>query len=190
MSLSLLVYLSILAGSSLFFLSSLIFGDGDSDHDGADHTMIDHGHGGDHDSGNAFKEIFSIRNIFLFGVGFGAAGSISAVLGQGFIFTTVMASAFGLATARVGFKMVRFFYRREMCTVNSLTYLHGEEGHVTVMIPTGGFGEVVASDGMGQTVFSMAKSSGGETIPVGSRVLVETSEDGVVYVKEIKQLNS
>lgn len=187
MSLSLLVYLSILAGSSLFFISSLFFGDGDSGHDSIDHAIADYDHGGDHE-GNAFKEIFSLRNIFLFGTGFGAAGSVSAVLGQGFLFTTMLASAFGLVTANIGFKMMKFFYRREMCTVNSLTYLHGEEGRVTVMIPAGNVGEVQASNGMGQTVFTPARSVNGEAIPLGASILVHSTEDGIVLVSEIKKI--
>ena len=187
---ALLIYLSITAGSGLFFIASLLGGDVDG-HDGVDHDVghDSHDNGGSEDKGS-LKEFVSIRNFFLFLVGFGGAGSISTVLGGGILLSLIISSLSGSVISYTGFRALRFVSRRQLNTTNSITVYHGERGRVTVSIPIGGTGEVKAFDGFGRSDFFMARSTNGQGIPFDSKVLIDSSEEGVLLVSQVREIGS
>ena len=109
-----LVFLSIGGASALFFVLSLFFGDADADTDhGFDvHHDLDHG-GADGHHGHSMSNIFSIRNLFLFGVGFGAVGAVARYYGFSMMVSSVFGTATGFVFAALGYFLFRALYAQQ-----------------------------------------------------------------------------
>src|SRR3989344_1147738 len=144
-----MVFLWILLGSvaAIAILHAL----GGDNHDGA---------GLAHD-GDAVSEILNLRNLMIFGVGFGAAGFIAHSLGQG----PIMASFWGLGFGAVMVTVAALFYHSiKQQQSNSLSdhgTLVGKKANVIIDIPESGLGEVSTSNAFGSAVNLTAQSQDG-----------------------------
>lgn len=147
-----------------------------------------HAFGGDgHDGGmmhdgDMASDILNIRNLLIFGVGFGAAGLIAHRLGQ----NPFVASFWGLG---FGFVMVvaavAFYHNIRSQESNSLSdhsTLVGRKANVTIDIPESGLGEVATSNVHGSVVNLAAQSQDGPH-KAGSTVDIVTVTGNTAIVK-------
>jgi membrane protein implicated in regulation of membrane protease activity len=194
-------FLIIMGACTLFFFLGLISGhDGHEDagtyHDFGHNGGFDHGdvvgHGDDqgHDAQvkSGFSKIFSVRTMMLFGIGFGAAGAGSKVLGAGYFLTLPLAALIGVAMAYVGGLTFKLLYSQESSTDSSVSFLVGEMGRVTTPITNQGVGEIVVNNFRNEPVHLIAQSENGITIPVGTNVRVVSAGPTRAIVREVKGL--
>jgi len=168
MTLSVLVYGSIMLGCLLFFVFSLLFSsDVEVDHDVDFHDGGD-GHGGGHDD---IPRFLSLRNIFLFGVGFGAVGAISASYGYPTLVSNILGVLSGFVSALIGWGMFVMLYKQQGSTTQNMSKLIGKSGRVTIKIPTSGVGQILVENEYGTPTHVTAESLSG-FLPVGKTVSV------------------
>lgn len=163
------VFLLILAGCLLFFVLIASFG---GDASGGD---ADAGVGGHDDGGIFTSNILAVRNLFLFGAGFGAGGAIATYLGCG----VVASSAWGIGVGVCMVVVVVWFYalvrRQQSNTVSSPEALVGKHAVVVTEIPENGIGEISATNEYGALVYIVARTRSGE-ISIGEKVIVKSVE--------------
>ncbi len=148
------LFLVILVGCFVFFLVSLIFG--------MDHGELGggHDHGGHDGDGDGFMtDLFTLRNIFLFGVGFGALGSIANAYGAGPLVSSFAGTVAGVLMAVFGAWLFRLLRKQQANSVTSLETLVGTSARVTTTIPKGGRGEIATINEHGVNVTMSAQSS-------------------------------
>ena len=138
----------------MFFFISMLFG--------ADHGDLGggHDHGGGEGDGDGFMtDLFTLRNIFLFGVGFGAIGYIARYLGAGPIGSSIAGIIAGLLMAVFGAWLFRVLREQQSNSVTSLETLVGKSARVTTTIPKEGRGEIATVNEHGVNVTMSAQSS-------------------------------
>lgn len=187
MSNMLWTYAAIAVGSGLFYALSLVFG--------GDHHHFDLGHGGgdghgDHDGDTGFKELFSIRSLLLFGLGFGVTGVLSTSAGLAAPLIPIAGAVMGIFTAFIGIQFFRLLMRQEGTTSNSLTELEGMSGKVSTYIPANGVGEILIRNYRGQAQFIRARAEDGAEIKEGQSVDVVSVAAGDLVVRRANILPS
>lgn len=119
----------------------------------------DHGtDGGD----SVTSDILSLRNLLLFGTGFGAAGSLVTHLGYGPIWATVAGLLVGVVMVVLTVSFFRSVRSQQSNSVTSLIDLVGKTGVATSRIPEDGLGEISTRNAQGTQVHLCAQSQGGE----------------------------
>lgn len=136
---------------------------------------------GDDNHGGALPNVLTIRNIMLFGVGFGASGYISSYNGNDFQTSFLVGLIFGTGTAYAGFKFFQIIRKQEGNTLTTLSTLKGADGRVITTIPATGFGEISTQNEFGSMVHLAAQSESGE-IKEGSKVRIVTIAGNVATV--------
>ncbi len=169
------VFLVILGGSFLFFVISTVFGMEHGDVDGHDH--------GDGDGEGGFMtDLFTLRNLFLFGVGFGAIGFIARYLGAGPLGSSFAGIGAGVLMAMFGAWLFRALRNQQANSIVDLETVVGKTASVITAIPEGGRGEISTTNSHGARVTMPAQSSGGAvseqtpvkvTSVVGNTAIVE-----------------
>lgn len=159
------IFLTVLAGSVVFFLLSHLF-------DMGDHG--DAGGGHDHDGGGgAFTtDLLTLRNLFLFGVGYGAIGAIARYLGAGPLGSNLWGCSAGVLMAIMGALLYRTLRNQQSNTLDNNSNLVGKQAHVTTAIPEGGRGEITTTNRFGARVCLIAQSSDG---PIAENSIVEVT---------------
>src|SRR5215831_2953149 len=149
------VFFWIMVGSMMFFAVSMIFGfdgSGDADVAGAGHVFSG-GDGAASDGGHAVSwNVFSLRNLFLFGSGFGAVGFLAMINGYGVKTAASGGLAAGVLIAGVGMWFFRLIASQESNTVTDLARLVGRRANVVSAIPVDGMGEIVTVNEYGTRV--------------------------------------
>ena len=174
------VFLTISLCCAFFFVLTAAFG---GDTSGADiDTNLDVST--DQETGVATSNFLTLRNIFLFGVGFGSAGAISSYLGNNTLISSFWGVGAGVLMAIVAAWLYRVVRRQESNTVANHESLEGQHARVITSIPENGFGEVSAFNQFGATVNLAAQSQDGAT-PVGSSVEIVTIAGNTAIVKRI-----
>lgn len=142
----------------------------------------DHGMDG-HDG--ITSELLSLRNLLLFGVGFGAAGSLVTYLGFGPVWATAAGLLVGVVMVLLTVSFFRSVRNQQSNSATSLIDLVGKTGVVTTRVPEDGLGEISTRNAQGTQVHLSAQSQGGEirsgaTIEivniVGDRAIVKPTE--------------
>lgn len=147
------------------------------------------GHGdveiGDHDgisSGENGASLLSLRNLFLFGIGFGASGLIATHLGYSLIWSSVIGIVFGGFVAFIGFWFYQTISRQQATTNTDTRNLIGKRATVTTHIPIGRFGQVTTQDEHGSTVYLTAHADGNISFEQGTSVIIIEASGNTVTV--------
>lgn len=165
-------FLTLLAVSVVAFALMSAFGHGDgeiSDHDGIS-------------SGENGPSLLSLRNLFLFGVGFGAAGSIATHLGYSLIGSSLIGFVFGCVVALIGFWFYRTISQQQATTNTDTRNLVGKRATVTTRIPTGRMGQVSTEDEHGGTIYLNAHTEGDLSFEQGVSVVIAEATGNTVVV--------
>ena len=169
------IFLVILVACLVFFMLSAVFG---GDTSGADADVM----GGDHDGVVFTSNVLTIRNFFLFGVGFGASGVIATYLGSGGFAASIWGVGAGVVMVIVGVWFYSLVRRQESNTVANPAILVGKHAVVTTPIPDGGRGEIMTSNEFSATVHLAAQSPSG-AVPTGTEVVVVSVVGNVATVQ-------
>jgi len=157
-------YLMISIFAATLFLITLVF-DFDHGHD------IDHEHGG----------FLSMRAALLFGVGFGAGGTLAMqMFGIGAFPASLAGLALGVISAMVGIKTVRLFMAQESDSTVSLRAIIDCVGYVTVPITINGIGQIVVTDSSGATHYVSARATGPYAMGEAVRIVALIGTDAFV----------
>lgn len=151
------LYFAFLLIGVLGLLSSLIFGDTDSD-GGLDHNG-DIG-GGDGDHGHDGPKILSLRVIFAFLLAFGIGGGSLYLSGKGLGFQLLTGFLAGIATAAMAFYMMKFLYSFQGNSNIDSNDLVGLTGMITIPTTSTGLAQVKV-DSKGADNQFMARSVDG-----------------------------
>lgn len=174
-----LFFWALIAGLVFFALSALFGGDGVDVHADTDSADVEH------EGAAVASQVITVRNFFLFMVGFGAAGLVA----QSFGYDAFRASGFGIAGGIVlGILGFLFFRMLKRSQGNSMAYpqkLAGRKGTVTLAIPEGGAGEISMSNEFGTRISMMARSQEG-SIAEGSAIEVVTVTGSSATVKKLQ----
>lgn len=167
-------FMLVLGVSALCLVGSHMFGhDGDISADGSD----DVSHDGDGPS------LLSFRNLFLFGLGFGAAGAIATHLGLSLVLSCIAGLAAGVIVALIGWWFYRTIGRQQATTNTNTQNLVGRRATVSTYIPIGQMGQVVTTDEYGSTVYLVARSSiEGQSFVAGETVSIVEAAGNLVRV--------
>jgi membrane protein implicated in regulation of membrane protease activity len=170
-------FVMLLGISVLGILGASLFG-----HDGDVELSDGLSHG---DSG---PSLLSLRNLFLFGLGFGAAGAIATHLGMSLVFSCIVGAISGMVIAFVGWLFYRTISKQQASTNTDTRNLIGSRATVSTRIPAGRMGQVVATDEHGSTVYLDARSSEEDrSFTEGETVFIAEAAGNLVRVA--KQLN-
>jgi membrane protein implicated in regulation of membrane protease activity len=170
-------FVMLLAVSTVGIIGASLFG-----HDGDVELSDGLSHG---DSG---PSLLSLRNLFLFGLGFGAAGAIATHLGMSLVMSCVFGGVSGLMTSLLGWLFYRTISKQQASTNTNTRSLIGSRATVSTRIPSGRMGQVVATDEHGSTVYLDARSSEGDhPFAEGDTVFITEASGNLVRVA--KQLN-
>jgi hypothetical protein len=168
-------FLWILLASGGFFLATMMFGGGDGD------SASDPGADG---HGAISWDVFSLRNLALFGVGFGAVGFLSTQMGYG-MFTSVCGGiTSGVAMVALGIWFFRLISQQESNTMTDPDALVGRGANVTTTIPANGFGEIMTVNEHGTQVSLYAQSEGGAVEKGRSVVILSVAGKNAIVQAE------
>lgn len=131
---------------------------------------------------NVVSEVLSLKNLLLFGIGFGALGGIATYLGAG----PLLASGAGLLTG-VGMVVLGvLFYRavrgQQANSSTSLNNLIGKTAVVSTRIPVQGMGEITTQNEHGTQIHLTAQSESSE-IQEGTVVIITAFAGSRAIVK-------
>jgi membrane protein implicated in regulation of membrane protease activity len=133
--------------------------------------------------GDSGPSLLSLRNLFLFGLGFGAAGTISTHLGLSLMMSCVAGASLGVVIALLGWIFYRTLSRQQVSTNNNTVDLVGSWATVATRIPAGQMGQVVTTDKSGGTVYLTARSSeAGQSFAEGETVRIVEAAGSLVRV--------
>jgi len=166
-------FLIVAVGCFLLLLGSMVLGH-DSDHD-ADH-------GADHGAGS--MNVFSVKIILAFGVGFGAGGYAGAVNGLGWLGSTLAGLAGGLLVGGIGYAFLNALYTRQGSSTVRTATLVGAIGVVDTGIDADGVGRIVVTMASGQETF-LAKSATGKPLPLNTSVKIVRVEGSIMSVEPL-----
>jgi membrane protein implicated in regulation of membrane protease activity len=165
-------FFTLLMASLLCFVLSSAFGHGDDGGDAGDGIS----------TGDNGPSVLSLRNLFLFGIGFGAAGSVATHLGYPLVISSVCGVVFGVSIALAGFWFYRTISRQQATTNTDTRNLVGKKATVSAHISQGRMGQIVTQDEHGGTVYLSALSSGAHDISQGTQVVITEASGGTVTV--------
>lgn len=172
-------FVMLLGISVLGILGASLFG-----HDGDVELMSD---GLSH--GDSGPSLLSLRNLFLFGLGFGAAGAIATHLGMSLVYSCIVGAVSGLVIAFVGWLFYRTISKQQASTNTDTRSLVGSRATVATRIPAGRVGQVVTTDEHGSTIYLDARSSeAARTFAEGETVFIAEAAGNLVRV-QATQLN-
>lgn len=184
------IFLWIMGGSVLFFVFTWLLGlseGGDHDvgidlHDGGGDI-----HGGDIHDGDApdhhdGPRVFSIRNFALFGMGFGATGTIATQAGCSTVEASLWGASTGVVMVWLIYMLYKMLYSQQASSISNLENIRNRPGVVSIRIPENGIGEVQTKNEYGVTVTVTAQSVSGE-IPVGTKVFILSFVSGHAQVE-------
>jgi membrane protein implicated in regulation of membrane protease activity len=143
-------------------------------HDGHDGGL---GHDGDMTS-----DILNIRNLIIFGVGFGAAGFIAQRLGQNPFVSSFWGLGFGVVMIVAAATFYHNIRKQESNSLADHGTLVGKRASVTTTIPESGYGEVSTANAFGAAVNLTAQSQDGAHM-AGSIVEIVTVVGNTATVK-------
>ncbi len=166
-------FLTLLGASALFFILASLFG-GDDSGGGDDGSEMSHG-----DDGPSF---LSIRNLYLFGMGFGAAGAIATHMDVSLVWAIIIGCCFGLLMAAIGWLFFRSVAKQQASTNTSTHSLIGKTAVVSSYIPAGRMGQVSAHDEHGSRVYLDARGEQGCAYNEGDTVRIIDSIGHMVTV--------
>jgi membrane protein implicated in regulation of membrane protease activity len=109
--------------------------------------------------GESGPSLLSLRNLFLFGLGFGSAGAIATHLGASIVLSCVAGAVTGLVVAFVGWLFYRTISKQQATTNTNTVSLVGSRAVVSTHIPVGRMGQVVTNDQHGSTMYLDARAS-------------------------------
>lgn len=171
------VFVAIAIGAFMIVAGGFLFGhDHDFDH-GVDH---DTGHESGVDT-HGIIGIFSMRVIFTFIMGFGAAGAIALHYGAGYPIASVIGVAVGMVLAALMYGIMMLFIEQQASSVTPTDSLVGCTGTVTVPIDKGGMGEVGVSVAGEYHTFT-ARTHDCGTLAKGIAVRIVAASGSVVTV--------
>lgn len=167
-------FFTLLIASVLFFVLSSHFGHDDGGGDtGGDGGIT---------SGDNGPSLLSLRNLFLFGVGFGAAGCVATHLGYSLIISSIFGVVFGAIVAFIGFWFYRAISRQQATTNTDTRNLVGKKATVSTHIPQGRMGQIVTQDEHGGTVYLNARTEADYDVDQGMQVVITEASGGTVTV--------
>ena len=183
------LYILMLTVGMLTTVVSFLMGSGhDADGDGHfDH--IDH-FGSDHSPGNpdgghggvTVSQIFSIRNIFAFLAGYGAAGILALQAGLSGPWSAVVGLIAGVLFAYIIFMVYRVLGKQQSNSMPSLVRLAGKRAVVVTPIPLDGLGEIRLNNEYGVSTTLPARAEG-KPFPADASVIVVSVDAGTATVK-------
>ncbi len=160
-----IIFVAIAIGAFMIVAGGFLLGhDHDFDHD-VDHDV---GHEGGVDT-HGIIGIFSLRVIFTFVMGFGAAGAIALHYGAGYPIASVIGIAVGIVLAALMYGIMMLFIEQQASSVTETDSLVGCTGTVTVPIDKDGMGEVGVSIGGEYHTFTARAHDRG---PLGKGIIV------------------
>ena len=163
-------FMTLLIASTLFFALSSVFGHDDGGADAGD--GVTHGDNG--------PSLLSLRNLLLFGIGFGAAGSVATHLGYSLMLASSAGAAFGVVVTFLGLMFYRAIGRQQATSNTNTQKLIGRKAVVTTQIPLGRLGQVSMRDELGGTVYLDARSGESTTIEQGELVYITDAAGSLV----------
>lgn len=169
-------FLTICIACSAVFLISLLLG-----HDVEIGDLADFSGGHEHGDG-----WLSLRSLMMFGVGFGAAGTLSSYAGHPALVASGFGLIAGLVSAAVGVTAARFLVSQEGDSTPRLERLAGRRGRVTLAIPEWGTGQICVVNEFGATAYLSAIAKG--QIAEGAIVtVVGVASGGTLMVEEKRE---
>ncbi len=123
-----------------------------------------HDHGGDGESDGLMTNLFTLRNFFIFALGFGASGAIAARLGANDLIASIWGLVAGVLLALLGSALYRAMRGQQASSLTHSNALVGKRAKVLTAIPSGGRGEITTTNAQGTTVALPARSSSGEIV--------------------------
>lgn len=166
-------FLTVAVGCFLLLLGSMVLGH-DSDHD-ADHG-VDHGSGG--------MNVFSIKIVLAFGVGFGAGGYVGAANGLGWLGSSLTGLFGGLVVGGIGYAFLNALFTRQGSSTVRSDSLVGLTGIVDTTIDADGIGRIVVTMASGQETF-LAKSATGKPLALNTSVKIVRVEGTIMSVEPV-----
>ena len=133
--------------------------------------------------GDSGPSLLSIRNLFLFGLGFGAAGAIATHLGMSLVFSCIVGATTGLVIAFVGWLFYKTISKQQASTNTNTKNLVGNSASVSTRITAGRMGQIVTTDEHGSSIYLYARSSEeGQSFTEGETVIISEAEGNLVRV--------
>lgn len=166
-------FLTVAVGCFLLLVGSMVLGH-ESDHD-ADH---------DSDHGGSAMNVFSVKIILAFGVGFGAGGYIGAANGLLWLGSSLSGLAGGLVVGGIGYAFLNALYTRQGSSTIRTDTLVGAVGIVDTGIDPDGVGRIVVSLPSGQETF-LAKSATGKALTLNTSVRIVRVEGTIMSVEPL-----
>lgn len=167
-------FLTVAVGCFVLLLGSMMMGH-DQDHDGGG----DH----DHDAGGAMN-VFSVKVVLMFGVGFGAGGFIGARNDLQWLGSSLSGLVGGLIVGGIGYAFLNALFSRQGSSTVQTGTLVGVTGIVDTGIDAQGIGRVMVSLPSGQETF-LAKSATGSAIPLNTSVRIVRVEGSILSVEPL-----
>jgi membrane protein implicated in regulation of membrane protease activity len=164
-------FLTVAVGCFLLLLGSMVFGH-ESEHE-AEH---------DADHGGSGMNVFSVKIVLAFGVGFGAGGYIGAVNGLQWLGSTLSGLLGGLVVGGLGYAFLNALYTRQGSSTVRTDTLVGALGIVDTGIDADGVGRIVVSMPSGQQTF-LAKSATGKPLNLNTSVRIVRVEGSIMSVE-------
>lgn len=172
MAISQMMGFMLVLGTSVFVLVIMsFFGHDDIE---VSHGLTDGDHG---------PSLLSVRNLFLFAAGFGAAGGIATHLGYAVVPACLWGGLSGVVTALLGWLFYRTISNQQSSTNTNTRSLIGRRATVSTHIPAGQVGQVVTTDPHGSTIYLDARSSEeGQVFAEGEAVRITDAAGNLVRV--------
>lgn len=177
-----LVFVAIAIAAFMIVAGGFLFGhDHDFDH-GVDHDVS-------HEAGvdtHGIIGIFSLRVVFTFVMGFGAAGAIALYYGAGYPVASLVGVAAGMVLAALMYGIMLLFIEQQASSVTPTDSLLGCTGTVIVPIDKDSMGEVGVSVGGEYHTFTarahdcgpLGKGSAVRVVAVAGSILTVDKADG------------
>jgi membrane protein implicated in regulation of membrane protease activity len=176
-----MIFVAIAIAAFMIVAGGFLFGhDHDFDH-GIDHDLS---HEGGVDT-HGIIGIFSLRVVFTFVMGFGAAGAIALHYGAGYPIASVIGVAVGMVLAALMYGIMLLFIEQQASSVTPTDSLVGCTGTVTVPIDKDGIGEIGVSVG-GEYRTYAARTQSPTPLAKGHSVRIVNANGSVLTVDENK----
>jgi len=174
-----IVFLSIAVASFLFVCGNFLLG-----HDADGTTGLDHDISGSaHDYSTV--SLFSTKVLAIFGLAFGAGGSIASISGLNILWATLIGLVSGATLGLVAYLALKLLYQQQVNSLVTDSSLVGCFGHVVTRIPSDGCGEVTFIS-QGQSITQLAASVDHVELKVGTRIKIVSVGGNALQVEAAK----